>query len=171
MITIDLTKENKSVNINFSGNVIYTQTGGGGGGGSSEATITEDIIIAGGALSNDVLEDAEWDNTWKDNEGNRIIPKGTSFNEAFSKLFSKVINGTVEWSEVTWNPQMKQPTLTLSKTGTVEVGTEVTVTASAVSELVANMTPALRNSKKPGLYDDINNRFLTNIGTDEFTYQ
>jgi hypothetical protein len=34
MITVDLTKENKSVNINFSGNVIYTQTGGGGGGSS-----------------------------------------------------------------------------------------------------------------------------------------
>jgi hypothetical protein len=34
MITIDLTKENKSVNINFTGNVIYTQNGGGGGGGN-----------------------------------------------------------------------------------------------------------------------------------------
>lgn len=39
------------------------------------------------------------------------------------------------------------------------------------NELVAEMVPALRNSKKPGLYDTINKRFLTNIGTGEFTYR
>lgn len=38
--------------------------------------------------------------------------------------------------------------------------------------LVADMNPVLQYStKKPGLYDKINNRFLINIGTDEFTYQ
>ena len=38
-------------------------------------------------------------------------------------------------------------------------------------ELVADMVPVLQYStKKPGLYDKINNRFLINIGTGEFTY-
>lgn len=38
--------------------------------------------------------------------------------------------------------------------------------------LIADMIPALSISKsKPGLYDKVNKRFLTNIGTGEFTYQ
>jgi hypothetical protein len=37
--------------------------------------------------------------------------------------------------------------------------------------LVADMVPALNISQsRPGLYDKVNNRFLTNIGTGEFTY-
>ncbi len=39
-------------------------------------------------------------------------------------------------------------------------------------ELVADMVPVLQYStKKPGLYDKINDRFLANIGEGEFTYQ
>lgn len=39
-------------------------------------------------------------------------------------------------------------------------------------ELVADMIPALQYStKKPGLYDTVNKRFLANIGEGEFTYQ
>lgn len=38
--------------------------------------------------------------------------------------------------------------------------------------LIADMIPALSISQsKPGLYDKVNKRFLTNIGTGEFTYQ
>ena len=95
---------------------------------ATKTKLTEDITIAGGPLANNVIETGdEW--PWKDAAGNKIIPSGKSMEEILTGLFLKVIEGTVSFGNVSWSPSVAQPTVTLSKTGTIEVGTKVKVTA------------------------------------------
>lgn len=117
---------------------IYGQLESGVAGGhvtdSGQVCTSEAITIAGGPLANDIAETNEaWPEDWKDADGNKIIPAGKSLNEVLSTLFLKENEGTVSWEAVNWNPTMKAPSVSLDKSGTVEVGTVATVTANTTS--------------------------------------
>lgn len=128
-ITEPISSENgTSVNVEVTLNEIKlnTSTGGGNtGGGSGSSVITEDILVIGGPLADDVEEN--WPENWKDDSGNKIIPQGKSWEEILTGLFSKVIEGTVEWGNVSWSPNLAKPTVTLSSNGPVEVGSTITI--------------------------------------------
>lgn len=100
---------------------------------ADKSLITEDIVIADGPLANDITDN--WPSTWV-KDGNKVIPNGTSVEDAFKKLFFKTIDGTVTWGKVTWNPSLGKPTVTLSSDGPVEVGSTVTCTVTPNSEIV-----------------------------------
>lgn len=95
----------------------------------------EDIQIAGGPLANNVAESSEvW--PWKDAAGNKIIPAGKSVQEILSAMFLKVVDGTVKWGTASWSPSLAKPTVALSSSGPVEVGSKVkvsTLTAGAAT--------------------------------------
>ena len=91
---------------------------------------TNDIIVAGGPLSDDVQDN--WPSEWTDLQGNKIIPSGSTLDEILSKLFSKetwyMPSITYGWN----NTITKAPTVNIStaQTGnignaTLEVGTIV----------------------------------------------
>ena len=95
---------------------------------ADKTKLNSDITIAGGPLANNIAETGdEW--PWTDSAGNKIIPQGKSMEEILTGLFLKVIEGTVSFGNATWSPGVAQPTVTLSKSGTIEVGTKVKVTA------------------------------------------
>ena len=95
---------------------------------ADKTKLNSDITIAGGPLANNITETGdEW--PWTDSAGNKIIPQGKSMEEILTGLFLKVNEGTVSFGNPTWSPGVAQPTVTLSKSGTIEVGTKVKVTA------------------------------------------
>lgn len=95
---------------------------------ADKTKLNSDITIAGGPLANNIAETGdEW--PWTDSAGNKIIPQGKSMEEILTGLFLKVIEGTVSFGNVSWSPTIDKPTVTLSKSGTIEVGTKVKVTA------------------------------------------
>ena len=95
---------------------------------ADKTKLNSDITIAGGPLANNIAETGdEW--PWTDDAGNKIIPQGKSMEEILTGLFLKVIDGTVSFGNVSWSPGVDKPTVTLSKSGTIEVGTKVKVTA------------------------------------------
>ncbi len=106
----------------------------------SEQVCTSDrIMVVGGPLAE--VDDDKWPQEWKDENGNKFIPKGVSMDEVFSTLFSNIKDGTVSWSIGSWSPFIDNPTLSkltekgkttaISKTGdkyVVETGTTITAT-------------------------------------------
>lgn len=106
---------------------------------SSEAgkTTTEnDIIIAGGPLANNVTETGDtWPTDWKDDAGNKIIPKNKSLEDILKVLFLQEKYGTLVDPVYAWDPALSnKPSVDIKKDDTsvidalVPVGTEVTVT-------------------------------------------
>ena len=106
---------------------------------SSEAgdtTTKNNIIIAGGPLANNVTEtDDTWPTDWKDDAGNKIIPKNKSLEEILKALFLQEKYGTLTDPVYAWDPALSnKPSVDIKKDDTsvigalVPVGTEVTVT-------------------------------------------
>lgn len=119
---------------------------------SSEAgkTTTEnDIIIAGGPLANNVTETGDtWPTDWKDDAGNKIIPKDKSLEEILKALFLQEKYGTLSNPAYEWNPALSNtPTVDIKQNADsvvnklVPVGTEVSV-SFAIHEGETNQATA-----------------------------
>ena len=119
---------------------------------SSEAgdtTTKNNIIIAGGPLANNVTEGSDtWPTDWKDNAGNKIIPKNKSLEEILKALFLQEKYGTLTDPVYAWNPALSNtPTVDIKQNTAsvvnklVPVGTEVTV-SFAIHEGETNQATA-----------------------------
>ena len=103
---------------------------------AGETTTKNDIIIAGGPLANNVTETGDtWPTDWKDNAGNKIIPKDKSLEDILKALFLQEKYGTLSDPVYAWDPALSnKPSVDIKKDDTsvigalVPVGTEVTVT-------------------------------------------
>ena len=102
---------------------------------AGDTTTTNDIIIAGGPLANNVTETGDtWPEAWMHN-GNKIIPAGKSLEEILKVLFLQEKYGTLTDPVYVWDPALSnKPSVDIKKDDTsvidalVPVGTEVTVT-------------------------------------------
>lgn len=119
---------------------------------SSEAgdtTTKNNIIIAGGPLANNVTETSDtWPTDWKDDAGNKIIPKNKSLEDILKALFLQEKYGTLADPVYAWDPALSnKPSVDIKKDGTsvidalVPVGTEVTV-SFAIHEGETNQATA-----------------------------
>lgn len=119
---------------------------------SSEAgdtTTKNNIIIAGGPLANNVTETGDtWPTDWKDDAGNKIIPKNKSLEEILKALFLQEKYGTLSDPVYAWDPALSNtPTVDIKQNTTsvvntlVPVGTEVTV-SFAIHEGETNQATA-----------------------------
>lgn len=116
---------------------------------AGDTTTTNDIIIAGGPLANNVTETGDtWPTDWKDTAGNKIIPKDKSLEEILKALFLQEKYGTLSDPVYAWNPALSNtPTVDIKKDDTsvvntlVPVGTEVTV-SFAIHEGETNQATA-----------------------------
>ena len=119
---------------------------------SSEAgdtTTKNNIIIAGGPLANNVTETSDtWPTDWKDDAGNKIIPKNKSLEDILKALFLQEKYGTLSDPVYAWDPALSnKPSVDIKKDGTsvidalVPVGTEVTV-SFAIHEGETNQATA-----------------------------
>lgn len=101
---------------------------------AGDTTTTNDIIIAGGPLANNVTETGDtWPEAWMHN-GNKIIPAGKSLEEILKVLFLQEKYGTLTDPVYAWDPALSnKPSVDIKKDGAtvvnklVPVGTEVTV--------------------------------------------
>lgn len=116
---------------------------------AGDTTTKNDIIIAGGPLANNVTELGDtWPTDWKDDTGNKIIPKDKSLEEILKALFLQEKYGTLTDPVYAWNPALsntpsvdiKQDTVSVINT-LVPVGTEVTV-SFAIHEGETNQATA-----------------------------
>lgn len=119
---------------------------------SSEAgdtTTKNNIIIAGGPLANNVTETSDtWPTDWKDDAGNKIIPKNKSLEDILKALFLQEKYGTLTDPVYAWNPVLSnKPSVDIKKDTNsvidtlVPVGTEVTV-SFAIHEGETNQATA-----------------------------
>ena len=116
---------------------------------AGETTTKNDIIIAGGPLANNVTETGDtWPTDWKDNAGNKIIPKDKSLEEILKALFLQEKYGTLSDPVYAWNPALSnKPSVDIKEDTTsvintlVPVGTEVTV-SFAIHEGETNQATA-----------------------------
>ena len=121
---------------------------------SSEAgdtTTKNNIIIAGGPLANNVTEPDDvdtWPTDWKDDAGNKIIPKNKSLEDILKALFLQEKYGTLTDPVYAWDPALSnKPSVDIKKDDTsvigtlVPVGTEVTV-SFAIHEGETNQATA-----------------------------
>lgn len=115
---------------------------------AGDTTTTNDIIIAGGPLANNVTEDGDtWPEAWMHN-GNKIIPAGKSLEEILKVLFLQEKYGTLTDPVYTWDPALSNtPTVDIKQNAAsvvnklVPVGTEVTV-SFAIHEGETNQATA-----------------------------
>ena len=121
---------------------------------SSEAgdtTTKNDIIIAGGPLANNVTEPDDvdtWPTDWKDDAGNKIIPKNKSLEDILKALFLQEKYGELSGPVYAWYPALSNtPTVDIKQNTAsvvnklVPVGTEVTV-SFAIHEGETNQATA-----------------------------
>lgn len=90
---------------------------------ASKTKLSTSIEVNGGPLADDASDNWPWTEG-----GKKVIPAGKTMEEILTSLFLKIIEGTVSFGGVSWSPGVAQPTVALSKTGTIEVGTKVKVT-------------------------------------------
>ena len=118
---------------------------------SSEAgdtTTKNNIIIAGGPLPNNVTEtDDTWPTDWKDDAGNKIIPKNKSLEDILKVLFLQEKYGTLTDPVYAWDPTISTtPVVDIKENTTsvkdklVPVGTEVSVSFSPSGEAINQAT-------------------------------
>ena len=115
---------------------------------AGETTTKNNIIIAGGPLANNVTEDGDtWPTDWKDDAGNKIIPKNKSLEDILKVLFLQEKYGTLTDPVYTWNPRISTtPTVDIKentisvKDKLVPVGTEVSVSFSPSGEAINQAT-------------------------------
>lgn len=116
---------------------------------AGDTTTTNDIIIAGGPLANNVTEGGDtWPTDWKDDAGNKIIPKDKSLEEILKALFLQEKYGTLSDPVYAWDPALSNtPTVDIKQNTAsvvnklVPVGTEVTV-SFAIHEGETNQATA-----------------------------
>ena len=116
---------------------------------AADTTTKNNIIIAGGPLANNVTEtDDTWPTDWKDDAGNKIIPKNKSLEEILKALFLQEKYGTLTDPVYAWDPALSnKPSVDIKKDDTsvidalVPVGTEVTV-SFAIHEGETNQATA-----------------------------
>ena len=116
---------------------------------SSNETTKNNIIIAGGPLANNVTEDGDtWPTDWKDDAGNKIIPKNKSLEEILKVLFLQEKYGILTDPVYAWDPALSnKPSVDIKKDTAsvidtlVPVGTEVTV-SFAIHEGETNQATA-----------------------------
>lgn len=104
---------------------------------ASLTKLSTTIEVNGGPLANDVEDNWPWMDGTK-----RIIPSGKTMEEILTKLFLKVIDGTVKWGNASWSPSLKNPTITLSSNGPVEVGSKVKVSTLTAGDATAGSRSA-----------------------------
>lgn len=115
---------------------------------AGETTTKNNIIIAGGPLANNVTEDGDtWPTDWKDDAGNKIIPKNKSLEDILKVLFLQEKYGKLSDPVYTWNPALSNaPTVDIKQNTTsvvnklVPVGTEVSVSFSPSGEEINQAT-------------------------------
>lgn len=115
---------------------------------SSNETTKNNIIIAGGPLANNVTEDGDtWPTDWKDDAGNKIIPKNKSLEEILKVLFLQEKYGILTDPVYAWDPALSnKPSVDIKKDDTsvidalVPVGTEVSVSFSPSAEAINQAT-------------------------------
>lgn len=131
------------------------------------STTTADIVVAGGPLADDITDN--WPEEWK-KDGNKVIPSGTSIQSILQGLFLKTINGTVVWGDISWNPSLNKPTVTLSTDGPAEVGSTVTCSVTTTSSVSSN-TRSATCSASQGYFDTVSgshvsgNKTVSKTGT------
>ena len=116
---------------------------------AGDTTTKNDIIIAGGPLANNVTESGDiWPTDWKDDAGNKIIPKDKSLEEILTALFLQQKYGKLSDPVYAWKPALSNmPTVDIKQNTTsvvnklVPVGTEVTV-SFAIHEGETNQATA-----------------------------
>ena len=116
---------------------------------AGDTTTKNDIIIAGGPLANNVTESGDiWPTDWKDDAGNKIIPKDKSLEEILTALFLQQKYGKLSDPVYEWKPTLSNmPTVDIKQNTSsvkgklVPVGTEVTV-SFAIHEGETNQATA-----------------------------
>lgn len=118
---------------------------------AGETTTKNNIIIAGGPLANNVTETGDtWPTDWKDDAGNKIIPKNKSLEDILKVLFLQEKYGTLTDPVYAWDPtisttpvvDIKENTTTV-KDRLVPVGTEVSVSFSPSGEAINQATATI----------------------------
>ncbi len=120
---------------------------------ASKTKLSTSIEVNGGPLADDANDN--W--PWTEN-GVKVIPAGKSMEEILTSLFLKVTNGTVVKGSINWSPSLSAPTVSITKSGTVEVGTKLTATA--------NTTSTVSNNSRTCTFTCNKGHFLS-TGTDE----
>ena len=115
---------------------------------AADTTTKNDIIIAGGPLANNVTETSDtWPTNWKDDAGNKIIPKNKSLEDILKALFLQEKYGTLTDPLYAWDPTISAtPVVDIKENTTsvkgklVPVGTEVSVSFSPSGEAINQAT-------------------------------
>lgn len=120
---------------------------------AGETTTKNDIIIAGGPLANNVTEPDDvdtWPTDWKDDAGNKIIPKNKSLEDILKALFLQEKYGTLTDPVYAWDPTISAtPVVDIKENTTsvkgklVPVGTEVSVSFSPSGEAINQATATI----------------------------
>ncbi len=105
---------------------------------ASKTKLSTSIEVNGGPLADDANDN--W--PWKDGD-KKVIPAGKTMEEILTSLFLKVTNGTVTKGSITWNPSLSAPSVSITQSGTVEVGTKLTATANTTNTVSNNSRTCL----------------------------
>lgn len=111
---------------------------------ASKTKLSTSIEVNGGPLADDASDN--W--PWKDGD-KKVIPAGKTMEEILTSLFLKVTNGTVTKGSITWNPSLSAPSVSITQSGEVEVGTKLTATANTTNTVSSN-TRSCTFTCKPG---------------------
>ena len=111
---------------------------------ASKTKLSTSIEVNGGPLADDASDN--W--PWKEGD-KKVIPAGKTMEEILTSLFLKVTNGTVSKGSISWNPSLSAPTVSITQSGTVEVGTKLTATANTTNTVSSN-TRSCTFTCKPG---------------------
>ena len=119
---------------------------------ASKTKLSTSIEVNGGPLADDANDNWPWTEG-----GKKVIPAGKTMEEILTSLFLKVTNGTVKKGSITWSPSLSAPSVSITQSGEVEVGTKLTATA--------NTTNTVSNNSRTCLFTCSPGHFLS-TGTD-----
>ena len=100
---------------------------------ASKTKLSTSIEVNGGPLADDASDNWPWTV-----DGKKVIPAGKTMEEILTSLFLKVTNGTVTKGSISWSPSLSAPTVSITESGTVEVGTKLTATANTTNTVSGN---------------------------------
>lgn len=137
---------------------------------------TSNITIAGGPLANEVKNEWPTKDGWLDENNKPIIPSGASLQEILTTLFLKEIYPSTTSTPATYSLSVGKPTSSLSVSGTVEVGTAVSLkqvkissgtSASSTAPKVTGFTYGYKNTSDGDVTDssDITGSVATSLNT------
>lgn len=111
---------------------------------ADELRLTNDLQVVGGPLADET--EGNWPDDWKDEQGNRIIPKGKSMEDILKGLFLKEIHGTASWNTPKWSPSINKPKITSTYGNTLEIGTVVEFSYSTDDKVYDNVRTCTLNA-------------------------